>query len=89
MQEGTEIIGEQAFYECTSLSEINLPDTINSVGKFSMVNSKITKLDVPASLKTIGPYAFFCLEELQTVNIPEGVETIRYYALIVAKIRNK
>ena len=80
MQEGTEIIGEQAFYECTSLSEINLPDTINSVGKFSMVNSKITKLDVPASLKTIGPYAFFCLEELQTVNIPEGVETIRYYA---------
>ena len=80
MQEGTEIIGEQAFYECTSLSEINLPDTINSVGKFSMVNSKITKLDVPASLKTIGIYAFFCLEELQTVNIPEGVETIKYGA---------
>ncbi len=80
MQEGTEIIGEQAFYECTSLSEINLPDTINSVGKFSMVNSKITKLDVPTSLKTIGAYAFYYLEELQTVNIPEGVETIRYYA---------
>ena len=80
MEEGTEIIGEQAFFGCTGLSEINLPDTINSVGKFSMSNSKITKLSVPASLKTIGTYAFHNLVELQTVNIPEGVETIRYYA---------
>ena len=80
MEEGTKIIGEQAFFGCTGLSEINLPDTINSVGKFSMSNSKITKLSVPASLKTIGTYAFHNLVELQTVNIPEGVETIRYYA---------
>ena len=80
MQEGTEIIGDQAFYQCYNLSEINLPNTINSVGKFSMVNSKITKLDIPASLKTIGTYAFLYLRELQTVNIPEGVETIKRVA---------
>ena len=53
---------------------------MDSVGKFSMSNSKITKLSVPSSLKTIGTYAFHNLVELQTVNIPEGVETIRYYA---------
>ncbi len=80
MEEGTEIIGKQAFFGCTSLSEINLPDTINRVGKFSMSNSKITKLSVPASLKTIEIYAFHNLVELQTVNIQEGVETIRYSA---------
>ncbi len=76
MQEGTKTIGDKAFYQCYNLSEINLPNTINSIGEFSMANSKITNLNVPSSLKTIKTYAFLSLTNLVTVNIPEGVETI-------------
>ena len=76
MQEGTKAIGDKAFYQCYNLSEINLPNTINSIGEFSMASSKITNLNVPSSLKTIKTYAFLSLTNLVTVNIPEGVETI-------------
>ena len=76
MQEGTKTIGDKAFYQCYNLSEINLPNTINSIGEFSMARSKITNLNVPSSLKTIKTYAFLSLTNLVTVNIPEGVETI-------------
>ena len=76
MQEGTKTIGDKAFYQCYNLSEINLPNTINSIGEFSMARSKITNLNVPSSLKTIKTYAFLPLTNLVTVNIPEGVETI-------------
>ena len=73
MQEGTKTIGDKAFYQCYNLSEINLPNTINSIGEFSMASSKITNLNVPSSLKTIKTYAFLSLTNLVTVNIPEGV----------------
>ena len=76
MQEGTKTIGDKAFFQCYNLSEINLPNTITSIGEFSMASSKITNLNVPSSLKTIKTYAFLSLTNLVTVNIPEGVEKI-------------
>jgi hypothetical protein len=69
-------IGTQAFYGCTSLRYIELPDTITTIGGASFMLCKLTSIKIPDSVTTIEYSAFAMNTGLKEVEIPESVTNI-------------
>lgn len=51
-------IPEQAFFQCTNLTEITLPINIESIGSFGLGSTKITKIRIPNNVTNIYYTAF-------------------------------
>ena len=48
-------IGNNAFYECTSLTEIDIPDSVTSIGEEAFLGCKsLTSIEIPDSVTSIG-----------------------------------
>lgn len=61
-------IGENAFYRCTNLSYINIPDTVEYIGSFAFSGNRgLTEFTIPKNLKSAGGYAFNGLYALTTL----------------------
>ena len=61
LHEGITSIGKMAFYSCTRLTAITLPEGIETIGErafFLCVNSSLTSVRIPSTVKAIGAYAF-------------------------------
>ena len=52
-------IGDRAFYECTSLTSVEIPNSVTSIGHnaFSLCSS-LTSVEIGNSVTSIGDYAF-------------------------------
>lgn len=60
--EGLEKVGNKAFLKCGGLESLTLPSTLKEIGDdaFSYLdNTKLTSIEIPASVESIGNYAFF------------------------------
>lgn len=68
-----------AFYYCKSLTSINLPSGITSIGNSAFMASGITSLVIPSGVTSIGAQAFSGCESLSSITIPSGVERIEDY----------
>ena len=70
-------IGSRAFYDCTSLNDITIPEGVTAIGSgvFSKCSS-LTSINIPESVTLIGDRAFYWCSSLTDINIPEGVTTI-------------
>lgn len=66
-------IGEYAFYCCTELQQVVLPNTIEKIGYHAFDLCPITHVDLPESLLEIDSEAF---SDLVTVNIPKNVRFV-------------
>lgn len=55
---GIQKIGNAAFYHCTALEQITLPDTLAAVGAYAFCGTGLTHILVPASVETISDCAF-------------------------------
>ena len=59
IKEGTKIICDMAFYECSSLNSVFIPDGITSIGEGAFYEcSSLTNLVIPDSVTSIGNSAF-------------------------------
>lgn len=65
-------IGDYAFYGCTSLATLTLPDNVNKIGKYAFQNTAILDFTIPAKCVTIGENAFYNTKKLQTVQVSEA-----------------
>ncbi len=75
------IIGDSAFSDCSSLSIVEIPDTLDTIGSHAFDNcSALKNVDFPDSLKTIDSYAFNNCSALASVEFPDSLETIGTYA---------
>lgn len=64
-----------AFENCTSLTSIQLPETIERLNGFTGC-AGLTRLNLPNKLKTIGLYAFKDCTGLTQISCPENLESI-------------
>ncbi len=78
MSEGTSL-GSNAFYQCTSLTSITLPETLESIANNAFYGcSGLASISLPDNLKTIGNYAFYQCTKLSNITIPDQVTKIEY-----------
>ena len=88
-------IGEQAFFGCTALSSISVPNGVTSIGKEAFAHcTGLFSVTLPGSLKSIGDKAFDGCSKLievcnqSTLNIAQGNDDfggIAKNALVVCK----
>lgn len=69
-------IDRYAFYNCTKLERIIVPEGCKSLGNFTFTNSSIESITLPSSLNYIGECAFQDCKKLVSINIPEKVTEI-------------
>ncbi len=70
-------IGYSAFYNCSSLTAITLPEGVTSIGHYAFYNcSSLTAITLPEGVTSIGSCAFSACSSLTAITIPEGVTSI-------------
>ena len=70
-------IGNYAFYNCTSLESITIPEGVTSIGLGVFENcSDLASVTIPDSVTEIGDGAFYDCESLASITIPDGVTSI-------------
>lgn len=76
-------IKENAFYNCTSLVNVTIPDSITSIGYRAFYGcTSLESITLPNSITTIGYSAFGNCTGLSSVTIPDGVTSIKNYTFI-------
>lgn len=59
IREGVKVIGNNAFSECRSLTNINIPNSVTNIGDGAFAGCKLlTKIDIPDSVTNIGDKVF-------------------------------
>ena len=70
-------IGGSAFYNCSSLTSITIPEGVTSIGPRAFQNcSSLTSITLPEGVTSIGQSAFANCRNLQSVTIPGSVQSI-------------
>ena len=70
-------IGYHAFYDCSSLTSVTIPNGVTSIGDFAFSGcSSLTSVTIPNGVTSIEFYAFSGCSSLTSVTIPDGVTSI-------------
>ncbi len=66
-------IGNEAFFMCSSITSITIPDTVTSIGNSAFYNcSALTKIEIPTGVKIVKESAFAECKKLKDINISES-----------------
>ncbi len=72
-----ETIRNGAFFNCTSLSSVTIPNSVKTIGDGAFFNcTSLSSVTIPNSVTTIGEDAFVSCSSLSSVTIPNSVKTI-------------
>ena len=76
-------IGSWAFWKCTSLTSVTIPDSVTSIGNFTFHScSDLTSVTIGNSVLNIMAGAFFRCSSLTSVTIPDSVTNIDIGAFV-------
>lgn len=81
IEDGTRIIADSAFLNCTGLTSVIIPDSVISIGHATFIGcSSLTSITIPDSVTSIGASAFSGCSSLTSITIPDSVIIINYEA---------
>lgn len=79
-------IGDGAFFDCSSLTSVTIPDRVKSIGSSAFSGcSSLSSINIPNSVTSIGQSAFRGCTSLQSITIPDSVTHIGYWAFANCK----
>ena len=80
-------IGGSAFYECTGLTSVTIPNSVTSIGGSTFCKcTSLTSVTIPNSVASIGDYTFYECTGLTSVTIGNSVTSIGDYAFFNCSI---
>lgn len=72
-----ETIGNGAFYNCSALKSISLPDSVTYIGAKAFQSCRLlTDIKLPAKINKISEYTFAYCVGLEEINLPSELENI-------------
>ena len=77
IKDRTKIICDGAFYYCSALAEVVIPNSVTSIGNCAFANcNALSNIAIPDSVTSIGNYAFSSCCSLSDIIIPDSVENV-------------
>ena len=77
IENGVTSIGNNAFYNCSSLTSVTIPKSVTSIGESAFGDcTSLTSVTIPNSVTSIGKGAFYNCSSLTSVTIPNSVTSI-------------
>lgn len=79
---GTEVIsiGNKAFWECTSLTGVTIPEGVTSIGDRAFEHcASLTSVTIPEGVTSIGNDAFSLCGNLTSISLPKSLTSISSY----------
>ncbi len=74
-------ISERAFYNCTELISIEIPDSVKEIGWYAFYNcTELESIKLSANIEDIGIYTFYNCRSLSEISIPERLKSIGSFA---------